>query len=162
MKGVIVMWDFLDKTNHNLLYEYADVIAGTKTYLVLHSTDEEAKKEKAYYIINFVYRYVLQCTTLEEALYYIDEDTLIRYHIKPFLDNKYLYVGAGETKRTFYKSSDMSMILEILYNRYDFWEQLDCFCRGTKNPRRKRCLEAIEVYRKIYRRHKDDHNENTY
>lgn len=150
------MWTFLDKMNYNILYEYADVIAGTKSNLDLHSTDEDERQKKAYYIINFVYKYVLNCETLEEALSCTSDDLLKKYHLKHFLDHYYLYVGIGEYKRPFYRTSDMAMILEILYNRYDFWEQLDCFCRNTKNLRKRRCLEAIELYKVMYRRIEND------
>lgn len=152
----MIMWTFLDKINFNLLYEYADVLAGAKTYINLHSADEEERKMKAYYLIHFVYRYVLCLDRLEDALRHTDEATLTKYHLKHFLDHRYLYVGIGENKRPFYKLSDMNIILEILYNRYDFWEQLECFCRHTQRQRKRQCLEAIEVYKSMYRRISND------
>ena len=48
-----------------------------------------------------------------------------------------------------YKESDMSIILEILYKRLGFWEQLDCFIEHTKGCRRTRCIEVKEKYKAL-------------
>lgn len=155
------MWTFLDKLNLNLLYEYAEVMTGSKTYIDFHTLDDEERKKKAYYLIYFVYRYVLQLNTLDEALRYANEDTLKKYRLYRFIDHRYLYVGIDETKRPFSKPRDISIILEILYNRYDFWEQLDCFCRNTRGKRQKQCLDAIEIYKTMYGRLSNDRKEIT-
>ena len=149
------MWKFLDEMDMNLLYDYADILAEEKTNLDLHTDNSAQRRNKAYYIIYFVYRYVLGCETLEEALKHANEQTLRQFRLKHFLDHFYIYVGVDgdeQNKLTFYKTSDISIILEILYNRYDFWEQLDCFYRNTERTRKKQCDEAIKRLKQIYRR----------
>lgn len=151
------MWDFLDKENYNLLYTYADVLIGKKKNLVWYSKDKEDVKNNAYYLIWFVYFYVLNCKTLEQALAQKEHGAIFKkYHLSPFLNNCVLYVGGGERTQPFYLETDIPIILEILYNRYDYLEQLVCFSNHTVKMRRKKCLETIELYKQYYNKEQTD------
>lgn len=154
-------WDFLDVFDKNLLYEYAQVLTGRKKQIrfmsqnVITEYEEmeqaEKKKKKAYYLIWFVYRYILRCKTLDEAMQYANTETLTKFRLSSYVLNATIYIGNGLDKELcFRKIEDIEMILEILYNRYDFFEQLDCFQRHTIKYRQKKCLSVIEKYQEIY------------
>ena len=150
------MWDFLDVMDKNLLYTYADYISGKNQRLHVNSKDdseakqEENRKQVGLYLIWFTYRYILQCETLEETIPYQNEDILREYKLNNFFLRPAIFLCNGEI--CFRKPEDISMILEILYNRYDLWEQFDCFIRGTSGVRRKRCIEAKNKYQEMYRK----------
>lgn len=161
------MWEYLDVMDKNLLYIYARVLAGEGSCLRLtHNAnsdevtttaaqDEEIRK-KFYYLIWFVFRYVLGCETLEQALAYSNDEyeqllekfALDRLFSERKKDERRLYIGVNKDV-SFYRIDDMRIILEILYNRYNLWEQLDCFIRNTKNMRQKRCIEAKARYQQM-------------
>lgn len=158
------MWDYLDDIDKNLLYIYAAVLAGEGKYMRLsHNTeaetdtaeqDEEVKK-KHFYLVWFVFRYVLGCETLEQALAFSDDEykaLLNKFKLNCIIDfhkgKQKLYIGINKDI-PLYRIEDMRIILEILYNRYNLWEQLDCFIRNTKNMRQKRCIEVKERYQQM-------------
>lgn len=135
-------WDFLDEWKPNLLYQYAEG-SGQK-----YNTTYLTSSENAYYLIWFVYKYVLDCKTLEEALQYANLETLNDYHLIRAFQTTYFhnksqgslisfgnaYFGtvefssaksqkeAGEAKII----KCLCLVLEILYNRYNYLEQLEC------------------------------------
>ncbi len=121
------------------------------------------RKMRAWYLIWFVYRYVLKCETLEDTIPYQNEETLSEYRIKSYIQN-HIYLGADEDsialksgaivpliKIWFRYVDDIGMILEILYNRYNFYEQFECFIRHTDKSRKKRAIEALEKYKELER-----------
>lgn len=170
------MWNYLDKVDKNLLYDYARFVSGEKRSLKffcrvedkesktdgekrIHrykcdSEDEQYKREKeerdkVFYIIWFVYRYILNCKTLEEAMQVPVEYVFKTYRLETLIRNRYcLYIGIDRDVMV-YKESDMNIILEILYKRLGFWEQLDCFIEHTKGCRRTRCIEVKEKYKAL-------------
>ena len=148
------MWDFLDVMDKNLLYKYADLLSGKSGRFNFFDNDiqkeekEEQKKSKVYYLIWIVYRYALQCRTYEETIPYQNEETLKKYRLHSWIINEYIFLCNGEI--CFRKTEDIAIILEILYNRYDLWQQFDCVIRNTGGVRRKRCMEAKEKYQRMY------------
>lgn len=140
------MWEFLDTMDKNLLYSYAQVLSGKKKQIQMHlpkaqreymtELDEiritEEYRNRAYYLIWFVYRYVLGCKTLEETKPYANEETLKKYRLLSYILHNSLYVGVDK-EICFRKAEDIDIILEILYNRYDFFEQMECFIRHYRS-----------------------------
>lgn len=166
-------WDYLDEMDKNLLYIYAKALTGKNSrtsFSQLHTalnseknaSEEvkefeaaEASKKQAFYIIWFVYRYVLGCDTLEKALMYTSEDFLKEYKLYSFLKKRKIYIGIyGMNEVYLYncKNGDLEIILDILYNRYNFFEQLECFIRhteGTAKTTRARCIKALKEYNQL-------------
>lgn len=148
------MWDFLDVMNKNLLYKYADVLIKGQPFKFDYPANagddekEEYKKQVTCWLIWFTYRYTLGCKTLEETIPYQNKETLKKYRLLSFITNTAIFLCNGEV--CFRKPEDISMILEILYNRYGLWEQFDCVIRNTSGVRRKRCIEAKEKYMQLY------------
>lgn len=162
------MWEYLDKMDKNLLYMYASLLSKQQKQLHIFNrseeelTDEEIHRREAqtrnngFYLVWFVYRYVLNCQTLEEALAMPASEVIEKYGLKHFVYSpqaKYakLYIGIDKDI-PLWKESDMAIVLEILYKRLGFWEQLDLFVEragspsGKLNVRQKRCLEAKQRY----------------
>jgi len=151
------MWDFLDKMDKNLLYRYMTLLSGKKGYL--YATDkcnvskewqQEQRKQTACYLIWFTYRYILKCKTLQETVPYQNKETLKKFKLLSFFQNEAIFLCNDEI--CFRKVEDVSILLEIMYNKYDLWEQFDCFIRNTDGIRKKRCIEAKEKYQEIYKR----------
>ena len=148
------MWDFLDVMDKNLLYRYAESLSKGQFFKIDFPPDagegkkEEYRKQLVLYLIWFTYRYTLKCKTLEETVPYQNKEILKKYKLLSFITNTAVFLCNGEI--CFRKAEDISMILEILYNRYGLWEQFDCFIRNTSGIRRKRCIEAKEKYQKLY------------
>lgn len=159
-------WNFLDKMDKNFLYAYAeDLFSSNKNssnYMKFYTNAEtehqetqeilydETKKKEACYIIWFVYRYVLGCETLEQALEYATTATFKKYKLQSILRHGgYVHIGLGSDKIGLYSEADISVILEIIYNRYDFFEELDCFLRHTEGNsngvRRKKAKNAMKL-----------------
>lgn len=173
------MWNYLDKMDKNLLYMYTSLLTGEQKQLHLFSRSEEELTEgeihkreaqannNGFYMVWFVYRYILGCETLEEALSLPIEEVIEKYGLKPFISSvslkqaksrhAKLYVGIDKDI-PLWKIEDMVIVLEILYNRLDFWEQIDCFVKnagtseGKLNVRQKRCIEAKKRYMTILKR----------
>ena len=181
------LWRFLDVTNMNLLYKYADVLAGNQCYIILKTSESGAKKqtdtendqkdtlvksyihnmtnckssfsrisveqrEAVYYLIWFVYYYVLQCKTLDEALKQDHHKVLQEWGLYKFIYNKYIYLGGDACILPLNREKDVAIILEILYNRYSVIEQFECYLRhyGDKKDKRSEiCKQAIELYNSI-------------
>ena len=173
MASTGAMWDYLDKMDKNLLYDYTAVLTGQKKRMQWFNrtegemTEDEQRRREAeersnsLYLIWFVYRYILGCNTLEEALSYNAEEVLTKYRLKMLMEQKFLYLGI-DRDIPLWKEEDIRIILTILYNRLDFWEQLDCFIQnaGTGNRiniRQKRCMEAKRRYEELLG--KRNHNE---
>ncbi|MBR0542356.1 MAG: hypothetical protein IJK26_09150 [Clostridia bacterium] len=133
-------WDFLDEWKPNLLYQYAEGSSQKYNHTAYLTTSQNA-----YYLIWFVYRYVLECETLEAALQYANLKTLNDYSLlrvfraRAELENSLIVFGnpqfgllefgsaksqkeAGEAKIV----KCLCLVLEILYNRYNYLEQLEC------------------------------------
>lgn len=149
-------WGFLDVMDKNLLYDFANTVDGSKTCLFRDSnfagslTEDkeyyrsEMQKRQGYYLMWFVYRHVLGCDTLEKAKEYATEEILRQYRLWNFIWNSKMYVGIkGINEMRFWKVEDMAIILEILYYRYEFFEQMECFIRNTSNMRQARCKKAF-------------------
>lgn len=160
------MWDYLDEMNKNLLYTYAALLScKSRRFEEMHGRadrDEEMSEQEihdkevrdkniGFYLVWFVYRYILNCKTLEEALAVPLSTALDEYKLKQIVvSNRRIYIGIDKDVQ-FYKPEDMPIILEILYKRLGFWEQLDLFIEkgGQKNYRTRRqtkCLEAKKRY----------------
>ena len=145
----------------NLLYEYAQLMAGRRSHIgdsfyknqkdyeieAMQPKLAEQKRAKAYYLIWFVYRYILRRRTLEDTEPYANEETLRKYRLLSYVKHS-LYLGLEQEIR-FHKPEDIHIILEILYCRYNLIEQFDCFIRNTKKLRRRNCEEVKEKYRVI-------------
>lgn len=175
MAATGAMWDYLDKMDKNLLYEYATVLTGRKKSMQWFnrtegemSEDEQRRREvegrsNSLYLIWFVYRYVLGCDTLEKALSCNLEEVLTKYRLRILIEHKLLYLGIDKDI-PLWKDEDVRIILMILYNRLGFWEQLDCFIEnaGTGNRiniRQKRCMEAKRRYEGLLgKRNRNVHN----
>jgi len=148
------MWDYLDKMNHNLLYKYAAVLSGKKRHFYNTDSEKDAsvnaeeKKKNVCYLIWFVYRYILQCRTLEETLPYQNEEILRKYKLFWLIKHEAVFICNDEI--CLRKPEDIAVILEILYGRYTLWEQFDCFIRNTTGIRQKRCIKAKEKYWNMY------------
>lgn len=163
------MWEFLEKMDKNLLYSYAQVISGEKKQLQasksskadITEADEikmaEKSRNRAYYLIWFVYRYVLKCKTLNETKPYANEETLKKYHLNSYIIHNCLYIGINK-EICFRKAEDIIIILEILYNRYGFFEQMECFIRNTKNVRQNRCKQVKKKYEEMFEKIKGNDN----
>lgn len=146
------MWDFLDKFDKNLLYYYADTLANGRPLSISFCRDKceseleairqaENRRNQIYYLIWFVFRYVLKCKTLDEALQIADENLFRKFGFVTMADgtgkcnlSENLYIGADKEIKL-YKPEDIPTILEILYNRYDFFEQIECFKRNASKKR---------------------------
>ncbi len=148
-------WSFLDEPNWNLLYTYAGILSGNRRQLANKETEYHSKydygidaerKHIACYLIWVTYRYILQCETLQDTIPYQNEETLIKFQLKRLIVNKYIYVGI-DREIYFRKLEDIGMILEILYYRYNFIEQMECFIRNTKKARKSQCVKALERYK---------------
>jgi hypothetical protein len=123
-------WDFLDEFNGNLLYN----CAGNKSYTF-------ADMNEVYYYIWFLYRYVLGCETLEEALQFANAKTMKELGIgKCFITKehrKHVLVLGNEAFGTLVLCSHdvkkpvifLKIVLEILYKRYNYLEQIECYIR---------------------------------
>lgn len=158
------MWDYLDKMDKNLLYLYASKLIkdGRNQNLYVPSNtgnaerdemiDAENRRKSAFYLIWFVYRWVLGCETLEQAELYANAETLKRFKLIPLFghNQKRIYIGIYGINEIYlydYKNGDLNIVLEILYKRYDFLEQLECYIRRTQGTLRKnrfRCIKVLE------------------
>ncbi len=140
------MWDFLDTLNYNVLlkYEYdlaTDRYRKPRTPLIqTFQTDAEAEnyalteRNNTLYIIWFVYYHVLECKTLSDTselnhLSIFKDFGLMRFIDHLSTERAKLYVGYGDYKYYFTTTKDIDTILEILYNRYSYKEQLNCVAR---------------------------------
>lgn len=142
------MWDFLDVEDMNLLYTYAEVLFGKRKQIQSakgESENLEKKRKRAYYLIWFVYRYLLRCDTLEKAMHYADNETLYKYKLHTYFQHLSLYIGDSQNI-CMRKTEDIGIALEILYNRYNYIEQYDCFIRHTRQVRQSRCIAAKQEY----------------
>lgn len=158
------MWDFLDKMDKNLLYLYASKLTKNgrnQSFYTPSNTgdaerdellDAEAKRKSAFYLIWFVYRWVLGCENLEQAERYANAETLRKFKLSPLFghNQKRIFIGIYGINEIYlydYKHGDLNIVLEILYNRYDLIEQLECYIRRTQGTSRKnrfRCVKVLE------------------
>lgn len=147
-----MIWKYLEQPNYNLLYEYARSLSGERAEY-RYSADEDIRNKECFYIFWFVFRYVLECKTLGEALNHANKETLVKYKMFSMLSHRYMFVGHGEYKMPFSKAEDVVAILEILYNRYTFFEQMECFIRNATisdgyGCRQRRCEERMEALKR--------------
>ena len=162
------MWKYLDEMNMNLLYRYAKVLSGQSKQLcalIKGETEQQADERKCkegFYLIWFVYRYVLNCKTFEETLVYANEKTLKEYKLCNLFNQCYMYIGIDK-EIVFRKCTDILPVLEIVYNRYLLFEQIDCVRRYASIKRIKQCekiktkyLRMLEIYRQRERANEED------
>lgn len=152
------MWEYLDRLDLNLLYRYAQIVSGEASYLrepnkSTSSTEDKNTNsdrcQKGFYLFWFVFRYILKCETLEQALEYANEETLRKYCLLGYVKtrNAVMYIGLENNKDVhFSKVEDTKIILEILYHRYSLLEQLLCYARHTTGCRRTRSIEAARKH----------------
>lgn len=147
-------WNFLDNWNPNLLYQYARY-QGTANQSC-HITGDTTE---TYYLIWFVFRYVLECETYEDALKHADitvfkkygiADALILHNYEKTEEKKDLVLSIGSeefgkiiikiSEGNLYKSNKskqlqgrlqntIEYLLDIIYHRYNHLEQLECYIR---------------------------------
>lgn len=155
-------WSYLEQFNGDLLYAFAsrfDVASdegGKHTKSLQFSCDEMREDDishTTYYLIYFVYKFVLGCNTLDEAMKYANVETFRKYNLTGFFGkNLAITLGNeafgtvelslriagsemnGDTKMF---SGYVATILEIVYCKYNYLEQLDCFIRHNQ-PKKKR------------------------
>lgn len=137
-RGYIMDWHYLDKMHKNLLYVYADCLSSKKDKMIVCSkadtdADDEEKAMRIYFIIWFVFRYCMNCRTLEEAMSCDKQTVLEKYRLKPFFTGRNLYIGTIEHRVTIYEPDDVNLIIEILYKRLNAIEQLKCYLKHLKN-----------------------------
>ena len=147
------MWDFLDILNFNVLLKYEYDIATNrskkprKTLYQTYTNDIEKEDyavtecNNAYYLIWFVYYYVLRLKTYSDTLDIDHQAIFKKYGLLRYVDHlsnerAKLYVGYGEYKYYFTSIKDIDTIIEILYNRYNYKEQLECVARQLKERER--------------------------
>lgn len=159
-------WSFLNKMDKNLLYLYARGVTKQDKeshFMQLYSPEDtgdeernemlksEMKRQTALYIIWFVYRYILSCETFEEAEKYVTPEISKQFKLNSLFQHYYIYIGVNGTENEirFWNNGELEMkvVLEILYNRYNFFEQLECYIRrteGTKKKTRSRCIRILK------------------
>ena len=172
-------WEYLDKIDKNLLYTYAkgltkenQIKLSRQLFDITNQTDNdllenknyyiaEKWKEVAYYLMWFVFRYVLKCETYEQAEQCVTKELLDKYNLLYLFEKRRFYIGVYGINEIYLNIADedledVKVVLEILYNRYEFFEQLECFIRhGTKTnsckPKYnvKKCKKAITNYSEI-------------
>ena len=150
-------WDFLDEFNGNFLYKFVSN---------KHLTFTDSKE--IYYYLWFFYRYVLECKTYEEALQYTDIASIKKYNLVRFFykkndskGQKILTIGDeafGELMLCALNVTQIDLIvaslqatLEILYGRYNYLEQIDCYIShqpSLKTKKHKNVLAAEEIMKK--------------
>lgn len=169
-------WDFLDEFNGNALYFYANGASSGDNSLRFYNAAPEEAKKTMFYLFWFVFRYVLGCKTYEEAVTKADYQTLCKYNLIGFVqknrsdyikDTKKLgYIGIedvgvlplsvswfGAKNTGKYKLQIVvESILQILYNRYNILEQIECFARcndeqtkETNRHKSTRYVQAMEL-----------------
>lgn len=174
-------WDFLDDFDGNALYFYANgANCGDNSLRFYNTTPEEAKKTM-FYLFWFVFRYVLDCKTYEEAVKRSDDETLRAYNLSCFIEKNRvnytseskceMFIGNGEIgaislsssfegikkasqeqRDSLKKQAIVRTILQILYNRYNILEQIECFARcndeqtkETNRHKSTRYVQAMEL-----------------
>lgn len=172
-------WNFLDTVDFNTLYNYAEVLKGNGKQIhsscnFLEQDDDICEKEireirknmerkkRAWYLIWIAYRYILNCPDLESARPYMNKETLDMLYLKPHI--KAIYLGVDDENLVLpsgiilslrkiwcRNDEDIEIILEILYNRYNFYEQFECFIRHTKATRQYRAKVVLESYKDLER-----------
>lgn len=123
----------------NWLYQYAECITANRYFRFKEikketksliekdrykETADAVKRDVSLYLIYFVYRYILECETLEEALEQEHEKILEIFKLKILLIRKYIFIGGGTYKITLTGNYDIAIILEILYNDCNYEEQI--------------------------------------
>lgn len=145
-------WRYLDTIHKNLLYVYADCISSGKNKMIVCSpadveANDEEKTIRIYFIIWFVFRYCMNCKTLEEAMKCDKQKVLEKYRLKPFFTGRNLYIGTAEHRMTIYETSDVDLVIEILYKRLNAIEQLECYVKHMKdNPLKTRSTFIAEKH----------------
>jgi hypothetical protein len=144
------VWDFLDDFKKNLVYNYVLTYGSQNrgTTIPMVEEQEMGYKSRAY-IMFFVYRYVLKCETFEQAEKLVTIDNLKKYKL-------YLYFKSDrsieeDSKRLFSIGNDIfgtvllgsrteegivlnaKIFLEILYNRYNYLEQINLAIKRYSN-----------------------------
>lgn len=156
-------WKFLDDTDLNAIYAYVGVLNGDYRrisvvqfeYYIDKYVEENDKLtfnkidvcQNCYYIIWYAYRYILKCKTLKEAKMYADSNTIEALKLGSIIRSRKLFI-CNDCNLYFAKESEMPVILEILYGRYDLKQQLNCYANGIATCKRtKLCREYIEKIR---------------
>ena len=151
-------WRYLDEMNYNVLTLYAHLLSSDNKQpnLSLFDSDNEYMiRNTIYYYINFVYRYILQCDTLEDAQSQNHDEILEKYHLRNFFIKNKLFINTGKRKIIFSKESDITIVLEIIYKKYNDYEQLLCFERNSDQNRKKIAQLAIKEIKEVAERKKN-------
>lgn len=166
-------WDFLDKFDANLLYQYAEGAS------VKYHTTYFNSANDMYYLIWFVFRHVLNCKSYEEALKYAQVQTFQKYGIIKSLyyeeeeqkknlltigDKEFGVININVYTSSLFKKEKSSkksktqktieFILDVLYHRYNYLEELECyikhFGKADKVPSKQPVpvIEAKEILKK--------------
>lgn len=136
------VWDFLDDFKKNLIYDYVINYNNKNNNSYTKTAEEKEMEYKARaYIVYFIYRYVLKCETFEQAESLVTIDNLKKYKLYLYFKSdrsteenaKRIFSVGNEMFGTVFLSSrteegivlNAKIFLEILYNRYNYLEQLN-------------------------------------
>lgn len=149
------MWEYLDIINYNLLYEYADAVINNNKYIgtglsipnpyVETESRQDILRKNSYYLLNFIFRYIAGCKTLDECLDFIKCDEYENFSNKYFTEKLagYIYIGTDDY---FIKpdAGNISCIMEIIYKKADFMEQLKIYSsKGIITASKRNKLEKL-------------------
>lgn len=127
-------WKILDIINKELIYSYAFILNGKKgTY---EHIEEEmlkenpvVKRDRAFYIIWFVFYYVLGARTYEEAIKLATPELLKEYKLTTFLTNINGKCDAFLGLKLMIRAEDIDILLECMYERYNLGDCIRCYIR---------------------------------
>lgn len=136
----MVNWKYLDTFQSNLLYIYCNCLENRTESVTLNDKNSdfgfscEESNNRIYYIIWFVFRYCLECETLEQALQQNFEEIIDDYRLRQFFSARRIYIGSEDYKIKLNNAvGDLPILLEIIYGRYDVIKQLECFIDFKQN-----------------------------
>ena len=148
-------YSFLDEFNGNYLYEYAFILHGARKNF--EAPEEQfSKRNKAFYIIWFVYKYLLNCNSAEEAYAYCNEETKKKYKLTAFFCNEWIFIGNNiffHTKRY----TEIKTVIDILYKKASYSEMIRLYIMNLPANNVKLLDKLKEQYMKfkIYEEGKD-------
>lgn len=141
------VWDFLDDFKKNLICNYIITYKSNNKRNIIETVEEQElgyQKTKAY-MMYFIYRYVLKCETFEQAEKLVTVENLKKYKLyfqfksnrsREEKDKKLFSVGNDMFGTVFLGSRvdagivlNAKIFLEILYNRYNYLEQINLVIR---------------------------------
>lgn len=142
-------WIYLENMNYNLLYEYANAITNDVKYLgsclsmpnpfVHTETKQDVLSKNSLYLLNFIFKYIAKCDTLEECLNLINSKGYDAFN-KIYLTDRlagYIYIGTQDFSIKV-GENNLKCIIEMIYTQADFIEQLEIFIKKADVPTQKR------------------------